>query len=275
MAKKACKCKETECEECPEWIFTFADLVMLMMGFFVILWVLKPSPGKDGEQPQALDLDVLAAIREAFGHVPAPDSTDPVDKYMLLKKLEQMKPLRGEGDGGKTKLERKGAEGDQPEVTAIRPGKQAIVGTRVLFAAGDAKLSAEALKNLSQIAELIKGLTNVMLVKGHCSLDDFGEGATEEQMMDLSLRRAKAAADHLVSKGVRAETLRVVGCSVHEPVAQRAYMPETRAMNRRVEIEAMRTLVPELQDRPAAAKPATDIHPPTEAKADAADATHG
>ena len=45
---KACKCKKAECEECPEWIFTFADLVMLMMGFFVILWVLKPNPGKKG-----------------------------------------------------------------------------------------------------------------------------------------------------------------------------------------------------------------------------------
>jgi len=49
MAEKACKCKKTECEECPEWIFTFADLVMLMMGFFVILWVLKPQPGKKGQ----------------------------------------------------------------------------------------------------------------------------------------------------------------------------------------------------------------------------------
>ena len=39
--KPPCKCKKDECEECPEWIFTFADLVMLMMGFFVILWVLE------------------------------------------------------------------------------------------------------------------------------------------------------------------------------------------------------------------------------------------
>ena len=45
---KSCKCKKgEECEECPEWIFTFADLVMLMMGFFVILFVLKPE-GKKG-----------------------------------------------------------------------------------------------------------------------------------------------------------------------------------------------------------------------------------
>ena len=35
MAKAHCKCKPAACEECPEWIFTFADLVMLMMGFFV------------------------------------------------------------------------------------------------------------------------------------------------------------------------------------------------------------------------------------------------
>ena len=41
--------RKPECEECPEWIFTFADLVMLMMGFFVILWVLKPPAGKSGD----------------------------------------------------------------------------------------------------------------------------------------------------------------------------------------------------------------------------------
>ena len=44
---KSCRCKKpAECEECPEWIFTFADLVMLMMGFFVILFVLKPEGKK-------------------------------------------------------------------------------------------------------------------------------------------------------------------------------------------------------------------------------------
>ena len=51
-SKGACKCKKVECEECPEWIFTFADLVMLMMGFFVILWVLKPAPEKNNQDQQ-------------------------------------------------------------------------------------------------------------------------------------------------------------------------------------------------------------------------------
>lgn len=258
MAKNACKCKEKECEECPEWIFTFADLVMLMMGFFVILWVLKPAPGKDGEQPQALPVEILAAIREAFGYLPDPKSTDPVDIKMLERKLIEMKPLKGPGDGGKTKIERKGAEGDQPEVTAIRAGKQEVVGTRVLFAAGDARLSPDAIKVLNQIADLLSGRTNISLVKGHSALDDFPEGTPENQKMDLSIRRAKAVADYLEAHGVKPETLRVVGCSTHEPVAWRAYMPEVRGLNRRVEVEASWTLVSELQDRPAPAKPLAD-----------------
>src|SRR3954469_16501437 len=84
MAKKSsCKCKAPECEECPEWIFTFADLVMLMMGFFVILWVTKPAPTKtvDGAVDEKW-LEVVAKIREAFKYVPDPESKDPVDMHM-------------------------------------------------------------------------------------------------------------------------------------------------------------------------------------------------
>src|SRR6476661_2892741 len=102
---KDCRCKKSaECEECPEWIFTFADLVMLMMGFFVILWVLKPPAGK--QQNQEMDekwLLVVAQIREAFGRLPDPQSKDPVDIAALMAKINQLKlPLKSPGNGGKT-----------------------------------------------------------------------------------------------------------------------------------------------------------------------------
>src|SRR5207237_653253 len=98
---KHCKCKQEECEVCPEWIFTFADLVMLMMGFFVILWVLKPAPGKEGGVKQdTLPVEVIAAIRGAFGYLPDPQSKDPVDLHMLQEKLGQLKMPQGPGHGG-------------------------------------------------------------------------------------------------------------------------------------------------------------------------------
>jgi len=249
MAKKAaCKCKPTECEECPEWIFTFADLVMLMMGFFVILWVLQPPPAKKGEPRQALPVELLAAIREAFGHVPDPNSTDPVDIEMLIQKLAQMKAHRGAGLGGETTVPRKAPEGTDPEAELIRPSKQVGTGGKVLFAPGDAKLSAESMRALDEITPIIKGYRNIIMVKGHASADDYPDGTADSLKMDLSLKRAQAAADYLVGKGVDRETLRVQGCSTYEPVVQRAYTGDLKSLNRRVEVEATGTLVKELQD---------------------------
>src|SRR5688572_20759324 len=248
MAKACKKCKPTECEECPEWIFTFADLVMLMMGFFVILWVLKPAPGEPGKPQQELPVEVLAAIREAFNYVPDPSSKDPVDVHMLLKKLEQMKPLKGPGDGGKTKLERKGVQGSDPEVELVRPSKQVGTGARILFPQADAALPPDSRRALDDIANIIRGHRNIFIVKGHASSDDFPDAPDDRARMDLSLKRAQAAADHLASKGVDRETLRIQGCSTYEPLVQRAWTTDARAQNRRVEVIATGTLVQQLQD---------------------------
>jgi flagellar motor protein MotB len=253
MATKDCRCKKPEaCEECPEWIFTFADLVMLMMGFFVILWVLKPAPGEDGDQ-QVLPVELLAAIREQFGYLPDPKSDDPVDIHMLMKRLEQLPPMKGPGDGGKTRLPARGAEGTDPEVTTIRKGKQAAVGGRLLFAPGQSVLRPDTRRALDQIASLIRGHRNIFLVKGHASLDDFPDTATAEQKMDLSLRRAQAVADYLTKAGISPDILRVQGCSTFEPVAMRAYTDDVRILNRRVEVEETSTLVEELQGAPGSA----------------------
>ena len=259
-----CKCKKAECEECPEWIFTFADLVMLMMGFFVILWVLKPAPGKNNSDPTANDdwISVAAAVREAFGYLPDPHSSDPVDLHMLLKKLHTINPTKGPKDGSRARIEKKGAEGTDPEVQNIRDGKVATVGGKVLFGQGETTLSPEATKALDQIAEHIRGHYNIVVVKGHAALDDLPERATPQQAMELSFRRAQAAADYLAAHGVDPQILRVQGCSTYEPVTQRAYTPEARAQNRRVEIEVTATLVgqrqgAELQSPSTAAVPKT------------------
>jgi outer membrane protein OmpA-like peptidoglycan-associated protein len=249
---KGCRCRkhDEECE-CPEWIFTLADLVMCMMGLFVVLWVLKPgSTAASADAPQDQDwIRVAAAIREAFGYLPNPNSSDPVDAHMVMNNLKR---FRGPGDGGKTLLEQKGAEGTDPEVTTIRLGPQAAVGGRLLFEPGDAQLTREATRALDQIVLQIRGHRNIVLVKGHTSLDDYGQSAGEQQRMNLSIQRAQAVAEYLTARRVEPEILRVQGCSTFEPVVQRAYTADAQALNRRVEVEVTTTLVTELQDRGAA-----------------------
>jgi outer membrane protein OmpA-like peptidoglycan-associated protein len=183
----------------------------------------------------------------AFGYVPDPASNDPIDMHMLMNKISNI-TRNGPGERGKSRAETNGAEGTDPEVTTIRLGKQAAVGGRLLFEKGDPKLLPETMRALDEIATEIRGHRNIIMIKGHTSLDDFPEGTAPEVKMDLSLRRAQAAADYLTRKGVSPDMIRVTGCSTFEPVLQRTYTANAQAANRRVEVEVTATLVPELQD---------------------------
>jgi flagellar motor protein MotB len=248
--KKACKCKKVECEECPEWIFTFADLVMLMMGFFVILWVLKPQPGKKGQaDSDDYVVKIASSIRAGFGYIPSPQSRDPVDMQMIVNGLSKIHPP-GPGKRGKTDNEPKGAVGTEPEVTNIRPSNHATEGGKMLFDRASADLTDQTKSDLDQLAEVIRGHRNIVMVKGHTSLDDLPNGATDLQKMDLSIRRAQAAADYLTHKGVEPDMIRVQGCSTFEPLTQREYTADSQTLNRRVEVEATNTLIDDLQDKP-------------------------
>src|SRR5205085_2126880 len=164
MAKKvSCKCKPTECEECPEWIFTFADLVMLMMGFFVILWVLKPSadPKTDPERAaQQLEsyYGTIADMRGGFGWEPDPTSTDPVDQAAIRIRMRN-----GPANKGKSDREIKGANGTDPEVQSIRTGNISTVGGRIMFEKAGAALTPEYARSLDEIANSIRGHRNIVL----------------------------------------------------------------------------------------------------------------
>jgi flagellar motor protein MotB len=252
MAKKDCKCKKAaECEECPEWIFTFADLVMLMMGFFVILWVLKPTPTKENPAGGASEewITVVASVREAFGYLPDPHSTDPVDLYMLLKKSTTQNQVKGPKLGSRSHRDQKSQEGTDPEVQSIRDGKHATVGGRLLFEVGQSTLLAQTRQEVDGVADLIRGHYTIVRIKGHTAGDDLPDDATPQQKMDLSLKRAQAVAAELEAHGVDPQTLRIEGCSIYEPINLRAYTPEAIAPNRRVEIDVTSTLVDERQGR--------------------------
>jgi len=245
---KSCKCKKThECEECPEWIFTFADLVMLMMGFFVILWVLKPPAGKNGandSEPAKAQQDwdyTVGKIREGFGYQPNPESSDPVDKALIQRD-------KGRKEGAENEHPRDTAVGTNHDVTTVRPGNHSVVGGRLSFEPGSSQLLPESNRSLDEIADKLRGHNAIVLVKGHTSLDDFPAEGPAVQKMDLSLRRAQAAADYLMAHGVSPEVLRVEGCSTFEPIRQRAYNENAQADNRRVEIEWTSELVEERQD---------------------------
>ena len=254
---------EEICEECPEWIFTLADLLMCMMGLFVILWVLKPDKAGSPEQAAMQEVrraEMIKEIQVAFGAHLDDNSEIEIELAELLRKLDQIK-RNGAGEKGNVTTQARGAEGTDSEVTKLRNGDLAGIGGRVEYAAGVTELDAAQKAVLDDVASKVRGHRNVVLVKGHAAADDLPEGATPQQQMALSVRRAEGVVAYLATRGVSAEILRVQGCGAFEPVRLRAYADADRRANRRVEVEATDQLVQGLADAPAVT-PLDDVASP-------------
>jgi outer membrane protein OmpA-like peptidoglycan-associated protein len=132
---------------------------------------------------------------------------------------------------------RQQAEASQQQALAAL-GKQEARGTvitlsgSVVFASGGSKLMPAARNKVAEVATALtqgNSATHVV-VEGHT--DSVGSA---EQNEELSLARAGAVRDTLVSRGVKAERISVAGYGSQRPVADNASQ-EGRANNRRVEI---------------------------------------
>ena len=243
MPKRA---EHHECEECPEWIFTFADLVMLMMGFFVILWVLKPvmegATAEAGSEKREQWEETVAAIRESFQYVPSPDSDDPIDQLILSRRHAG----RGPAKGKETLEPREGLAGTDARNTMVRLSPQSAVGGSIVFPAGSHRLSTDERSAVEQIATAVRGYRFIVLVKAHATPDETTPG--DPDGLELSMRRAQAVRDALVAQGVARDTLRLLAAGTFEPLTKWTGSQDDYQRNRRVEVEVTRQTVRDFQD---------------------------
>jgi len=106
---------------------------------------------------------------------------------------------------------------------------------RGLFKTNSAELNDDAFGKLDLIVEYMKKYpTKRVLIEGHT--DNQGPAAYNK---NLSLRRAQAVKNYLVSKGIAADRIEIVGYGESEPIADNS-TPEGRQLNRRVEIKLIK-----------------------------------
>jgi len=127
----------------------------------------------------------------------------------------------------------------------VREGTQVTMGGQIPFEKNSVELTEEALLKLRQIAERLKGHTNIFVIKGHTSKDE--EQALAGSGQDLAYERACAAAGKLASLGLNRESLRAQSCRDYEPLKEGAYSDAEQALNRRIEIVATESLLSEVR----------------------------
>jgi adhesin transport system outer membrane protein len=117
---------------------------------------------------------------------------------------------------------------------AAKPAVVVRLSADVLFDFDKSELRPEGVARLDEFVGKLKASPfELLIATGHT--DAMG---TDEYNEALSLRRAGAVRDHLVSRGIDGARVRVVGKGESQPIAEND-TPEGRQKNRRVEIEVV------------------------------------
>ncbi|MFK4763722.1 OmpA family protein [Desulfobaculum sp. SPO524] len=227
------KDEEPQEEGLPAWLATFADMMTLLLCFFVLMLSFA-------NQDLANFRTLMGSIRDAFG-------------------VQQKRPEATFAAYSPTRLESKGVKLNQEQrvvldltmqlramieddtelkrstgVTAEREGVLVRVETAFLFAPGKAELRPGAEKMLENVLKIMKEYNFNCVIRGHT--DDREEaGSIYPSNWELSSARAAAALRWLVEKGgVAPRRLKAVGYAGTRPLVPND-RAEDRARNRRVE----------------------------------------
>ena len=212
-------------------MLTYGDMATLLLVFFVFLFSVS-EVRQDKFKAAAGSLRAQIGVRPKHGSVV--ESKPPVETRKRDRRERKRLGLPGTSD----------------HVLAAAEGKRSVVGARVGFDRGSSDLGPEAKRTLRLIADEVRGLRNVIEVRGHTEPGECGgeTGRAEDLELDLSLARAATVLRFLVDDGgLRRSRLRAMGAgSAGAPTED---SKDELAAYRRVETIVVRELVP-LDKRP-------------------------
>ena len=227
---------EVEKENSERWVLSYADLVTLLFGFFIILYataevdVVKFNKLAAGIA-QAFNVEVKtgsgsgsAVLDGGSGIIPAPQGGALID--LDLDFVERSIRQRAAELGV-----------DASEIVISRGETQIVVrfAGNLVFPSASAVLREDVLPLLLVVGSVIAELPNEVRVEGHTDSIPVGTSLYETNW-ELSSARATSVLRFLVEEaGLPAERVFAAGYGEFRPEATNA-TPEGRALNRRADI---------------------------------------
>jgi chemotaxis protein MotB len=229
-------------ENAERWLLTYADLITLLMVFFVVLYSMSQADSVKFHRisaalEQAFNLDVLQGHNTNGVNEGSPEVTTPVadlfntpdhaaEVARLQEKIQQAATTTGS---------------DQTPSVEVGSDKEGVVirlSGSYLFDSGRAELKPNSLGILESIAAELRALPNDVRVDGHTDSTpiDSPRYATN---WELSAARAITVTRYLTeSGGIPAARLTAAGYGEYRPLVPNDTR-EHRALNRRVEIHIL------------------------------------
>ena len=248
------------------WKVAYADFVTAMMAFFLLLWLLgatdeaqkkgladyftptlvelkQNSAGSNGllggDSIVAADNYPHKAAQTGTKAIVIPSSATGGTEQSAAQRAEDRRRFEKLKETLETRMER------TPELRNLKPHvrfTESKEGLRIdlveeadfsMFALGTNRLLPAAVRLIGAVAEVIEGVPNEIMVRGHTDSLPYAAGRTMNNWM-LSTARAEATRAQLAAAGVApARFARIEGVADREP-----YVPEDRydPRNRRISI---------------------------------------
>jgi chemotaxis protein MotB len=201
---------EHKCEEFSEWwIFSYGDLVTLLLVFFIMLFSFCKT-----------DIEKFKSVAESFKPVPPGTPFFLDGRESVLEAIVQ----RLESSEIATEI----------FVTVDQRGVVVSFRDTALFESGAAELTARARQTLRVFVAYLFGLPNDVIVEGHTD-DQRIASSRFPSNWELSSARASAVARFFEGEGVEGSRMQVLGYAEFRP-RFRNDTPEQRALNRRVDV---------------------------------------
>ncbi|MBL9081490.1 MAG: OmpA family protein [Planctomycetales bacterium] len=191
----------------PDWLLTYADMVTLLLAFFVLL-VSMSELRSENRVVQAVE-----AMNNQFGH-----DRDHQPGSLRLRGSKVNAPL-----------------GTDPTVRGVRTGRHAMVGGMVLFDEASAALDEVESDRLKLIAQQFVGKAQKIEVRGHTTKRPLDDDTTFADHWDLAYARCREVLRKLTELGIEPGRIRMSVAADSEP-SYTGDDPLRRRENSRVEV---------------------------------------
>jgi chemotaxis protein MotB len=234
MVKRREDIAEGQAVDSSAWMVTFADLIMLLLTFFVLLLSMSSMDRKKLKE-------IILHVREAAGLLEFSGSRGITDLATFIKRHRKEKETYFMIDRDLLRyLFMPSMESDRKmeEIIDIIDDERGIVISfqeDIMFDPGEATLKKEAFPVLDSIAKAIGSSPNDILIMGHTDNVPV-QGKLYESKWELSSYRGLSVLEYfLKEKGLLPSRFSVGGYGPSRPLYPND-TPENRALNRRIEI---------------------------------------
>ena len=232
--------KKAEGGGAPEWMATFADLVTLLMCFFVLLFAMSTTQ-------QETYKELVKSLRSALGAQAVPESG--TREGLTMHAIPSEEPSENQqidelGGMIEKEMEEIVSEvrelvlfnklGGEVSVTKTEDGVVITMSDLLLFAKGGTRLSEKGLDILEKVAVVLSKLAYHVKIRGHTDSSPISSSMFPSNW-ELSSARASTVVRLLVKNGVPPKYISAEGYAHYHPVATND-TAKGRALNRRVEI---------------------------------------